>query len=91
MAKAPLLRKLRKARRERRLLRNALRELSRFPQHAGAPRHRLPSELIVSLTSYPPRFKTLHLTIKSLLDQTVRPDRIILWIGRGAMDLIPDR
>lgn len=43
--------------------------------------HGLPGELIVSLTSYPPRFPTLHRTLHCLLRQTVRPDRIVLWIG----------
>jgi hypothetical protein len=39
--------------------------------------------LIVSLTSYPARFSTLHLTLKCLLLQTVRADRVILWIAHA--------
>lgn len=46
-----------------------------------AKSHSLPSELIVSLTSYPRRFSTLHLTLQCLLRQTVVPDRIILWLS----------
>jgi hypothetical protein len=46
----------------------------------GRP-HGLKNELIVSLTSYPPRFGTLALTLRCLLMQTVRPDRVILWIA----------
>ena len=46
-----------------------------------APRHSLPGELIVSLTSYPARFRTLHLTLICLLRQTVRADRTILWVA----------
>lgn len=42
--------------------------------------HSLPNKLIVSLTSYPKRFNTLFLTLKSLLTQNMRPDLIILWI-----------
>lgn len=34
-------------------------------------------KIIVSLTSYPKRFRYLHLTVKSLLLQTVKPDKII--------------
>lgn len=36
--------------------------------------------IIVSLTSYPARFKTLHLCIKSILNQTLKPDKIILYL-----------
>ena len=43
-------------------------------------KHNLPGNLIVSLTSFPQRFSTLHLTIKTLLSQSMRPDEIILWI-----------
>lgn len=83
------LRNFRKKRSDARRLSQALRLLDQFPRHAGAPEHRLPSQLIVSLTSYPARFDTLHLTIKSLLDQTVRPDRIILWVDHGAVAAVP--
>ncbi|MFL5306246.1 MAG: glycosyltransferase family 2 protein [Polyangia bacterium] len=64
-------------------------ELLRFPRHARAPRHGLPGELIVSLTSYPPRYPVLVNTLKSLLDQTVKPDRLILWIAAGDEELLP--
>jgi hypothetical protein len=55
---------------------------------APAP-HGLPGELIVSLTSYPPRFWTLHFTIRSLLTQTVRPDRVILWVAHADAAALP--
>lgn len=45
--------------------------------------------LIVSLTSHAPRFGTLALTLKSLLMQTVRPERVVLWIGHRDMPLVP--
>lgn len=51
--------------------------------------HNLDGTLIVSLTSYPPRFSTLHLTIMSLLTQSVRPDRLMLWIAHGDLDKLP--
>ena len=44
------------------------------------PTHNLPYELVISLTSYPKRFKTLHHVIKSLLMQSIKPNKIILWI-----------
>ena len=43
--------------------------------------HRLPKPLIVSLTSYPPRFDTLGLTLRCLLAQSIRADQTILWIA----------
>ena len=49
-------------------------------QDAGAP-HGLARPLIVSLTSYPPRFHLLPLTLKCLLSQSVRPDAVVLWIA----------
>lgn len=37
--------------------------------------------LLVSLTSYPARINTVNQTIESLLNQTVKPDKIILWLS----------
>ncbi|SEN48208.1 hypothetical protein SAMN05428959_10274 [Duganella sp. CF517] len=45
--------------------------------------------VVVSLTSYPPRFATLHLTLKSLLSQSQAPARVVLWIAHGDMDRLP--
>jgi hypothetical protein len=52
-------------------------------------KHRLPGNLIVSLTSYPPRFPTLHLTISNLLTQSAHPDKVILWVSEEDYKLIP--
>ncbi len=51
--------------------------------------HRLDKKLIVSMTSYRPRFKWLHLTLSSLLEQTVIPDAIILWVSKEEIDELP--
>ncbi len=40
-------------------------------------------KIIVSLTSYPARFATLHICIKSLLNQTVPPDQVILYLDES--------
>lgn len=37
--------------------------------------------IIVSLTSYEERFKDLELSLYSLINQTIKPDRIILWLS----------
>ncbi len=38
-------------------------------------------ELIISLTSYPARIKTIHKVIESLLNQTKKADKVILWLA----------
>ena len=38
-------------------------------------------ELIVSLTTFPPRIKTVHITLRTLLMQDMKPNRIILWLA----------
>ena len=43
--------------------------------------------VIVSLTSYEERFADLPKTIYSLLNQSLRPDRIILWLDMNGDDL----
>ncbi len=45
-------------------------------------KHFLKKKLIVSLTSYPPRFKTLPLVLNSILNQSIQVDKIILWIEK---------
>jgi len=51
--------------------------------------HRLPAPLVVSLTSYPPRFGTLAHTLRGLLRQTVKADHTILWIAHSDFSLLP--
>ncbi|MFT6288656.1 MAG: hypothetical protein ACJA09_003420 [Alcanivorax sp.] len=62
-----------------------------FPFRRSGIRHNLPAPLIVSLTSYPARFPSLHLTLKCLLSQSVKPDDIILWIAHADKELLTDR
>jgi hypothetical protein len=47
--------------------------------------------LVVSLTSYPPRFATLHLTLRSLLLQHLRPTKLILWIAYEDSHHLPEK
>lgn len=53
-------------------------------------KHSLPQKLIVSLTSWHKRFNTLHMTLQCLLKQTVKADRIILWLAESERHLVPD-
>ena len=55
---------------------------------SGRP-HALPAKLVVSLTSYPPRFGTLAHTLRSLLRQTVKADHTILWIAHSDFSRLP--
>lgn len=51
--------------------------------------HVLPARLVVSLTSHPPRYPTLGLTLKCLLTQTVTPDLVILWLAPEDLEKLP--
>lgn len=46
-----------------------------------------PTDMVVSMTSFPKRIKTVHFAIQSLMEQTYRPASIHLWLGR---DEIPN-
>ncbi|MDX3930171.1 MAG: glycosyltransferase [Shinella sp.] len=52
------------------------------PGHSGQTR-----EIIVSLTSFPPRMPTIATCVESLMRQTKQPDRILLWLSE---DQFPD-
>ncbi len=47
------------------------------------------ADVIVSLTSIPSRLGTLHLVIRSLLHQTVRPRKIVLWLHKDLSADLP--
>ena len=61
--------------------------------HRRLPGKRRPSEndcpVVVTLTSYPPRFPTLAPTLRSLLTQTAAPDHVVLWIAEQDAHLLP--
>lgn len=42
------------------------------------------ARVIVSLTSYPGRFAHIHTALKSMMLQTVKPDKIIVWLDEDA-------
>lgn len=53
-------------------------------------RHMLKHKVIVSLTSYPPRFKHLHRTLRTLFHQNIRPDLVVLWIAHEDFNELPN-
>lgn len=76
-------------REERGRLAAAIAATDAFPATPERRQHGLETPLIVSLTSYPKRFDTLARTVRGLLDQTVRPDHLILWLAPGDRDKLP--
>ncbi len=54
-----------------------------FPAKNGIDKSSTETPIIISLTSYPARFATLHLCIKSLLNQTQKPSMIVLYLDKN--------
>ena len=59
-------------------------------QVCGIREHKRKRRLIVSLTTYPARIHLVHKTIETLLNQTVKPDEIVLWLAREQFSSLPD-
>ena len=49
--------------------------------YSGVNELKRENQIIVSLTSYEERFDDLTISVYSLLNQSVKPDRIILWLS----------
>lgn len=60
------------------------------PVFRSSRRHHLPSNLIVSLTSYRPRFLTMAPVLKALLSQSILPDAVILWVSHADKTFLPN-
>lgn len=58
--------------------------------YVSQKRPMLKYKVIVSLTSYPPRFKHLHRTLRTLLYQNIKPDLVVLWIAHEDFDELPN-
>lgn len=43
-------------------------------------------KLIISLTSFPKRFNVLCLTIEALLNQSLKPNKIVLWLAEDELE-----
>lgn len=53
----------------------------RLAGESGLNRAERKVRIVVSLTSYPDRMHGIRPTLVSLLNQTFKPDRIVLWLG----------
>lgn len=61
-----------------------------LPISYGIAKQKLETPIIVSLTSYPARFPTLPICLKSILNQTLKPTKVILWLDKDvSLDNIP--
>jgi hypothetical protein len=58
--------------------------------HRSDRPHGLPRPLVVSLTSFPPRFPVLEKTLNCLLLQSIRPDHVVLWLAHDDLAKLPD-
>ena len=51
------------------------------PTEKGILDNKRDTKIIVSLTTYPDRINFVHKTITTLLQQTMKPDEVILWLA----------
>jgi hypothetical protein len=50
-------------------------------KEAGITKEKRHPKLIVSLTSFPQRMHDIHFALYSLLNQTLKPDELVLWLA----------
>lgn len=62
-------------------------QISSLGDYSGTNLTKRECPIIVSLTSYRERFKDLPITLYSLLNQSLKPDRVILWLDKEYEDL----
>lgn len=56
-------------------------------KHNGLNKLMREEKVVVSLTTYPRRFDIVHLTIETLLNQTIKPDDIVLWLSKREVNI----
>ena len=61
----------------KRLLKNKIKNFNK----SGVTNNKRDTKLIVSLTSFPERLYDIHFCIYSILNQTIKPDEVILWLA----------
>lgn len=61
------------------------------PEGLGKGAEALEKPVLISLTSIPSRLPVVHSTIRSLLDQSVRPRLIVLWLNEALEGAIPEK
>ena len=62
-----------------------------WAERQPAAPHHLPGALMINLTSFPKRYRHLHLTLKSLLLQTITADQVNLWLFKEDIADLPEQ
>ena len=60
--------------------------LSHFGKKSGLGNNKK-DKIIVSLTSIPSRFEKLYLCLETIMRQTIKPDKIVLYLGQNAKEI----
>ena len=63
--------------------------LKKIPLDILKTKSEKPLPVIVTLTSIPSRLKIIHLTIRSILNQPIKPEKILLWLHKDLKNSIP--
>ena len=69
----------------------AIRPICQQKRFLNAPRssNQKLEGVVISLTSFRPRFKTLPFVIASLFNQTIQASKVILWLDKGESAALP--
>ena len=62
-------------------------QISSLGGFSGVTEEKREIPIIISLTSYEARFKELPIALYSLLNQSLKPDRIILWVSEDIKEI----
>lgn len=55
----------------------------KHPVTRGVTDEKYDKEIVVSLTTFPARYETIGMTLESLLRQTMKPNRILVWLTKA--------
>ena len=58
-----------------------------FSRKSGVSKSKNSPEIIISLTSMPSRIDKVYITIETLLQQSLKPDRVQLWLAKDEMSI----
>ena len=65
-------------------------KLKKIPLDTLKRQNKKPLPVIVTLTSIPSRLNIIHLTIRSILNQPIKPEKILLWLHKDLRNNIPN-
>jgi len=68
---------------------NQIKLASKSPKKLMAGKNKIP--VIVSLASIPSRLGIVHITVRSIMNQNILPEKIILWLHEDLKEQIPNK